>query len=116
VLELSDDGRFATNPQRVERREELSTFLGDAIAAWDRAPLVEALVAADVAAGPVNSVGEGVAMMGSGWVDEVAGVRLPPSPIHLGGAVQGARRPPPLLGEHTDEILAEVRDGATAGA
>jgi crotonobetainyl-CoA:carnitine CoA-transferase CaiB-like acyl-CoA transferase len=29
------------------------------------------------------------------------------SPIHLDGAGRGSRRPPPLLGEHTEEVLAE---------
>jgi formyl-CoA transferase/CoA:oxalate CoA-transferase len=112
VLGLTDDGRFATNPLRVERRGELTAFLGAAIAAWDRASLVEALVAADIAAGPVNSVAEAVSMMGPGWVEETGGVRLPPSPIRIGESVPSARRAPPLLGEHTDEVLAELAGGA----
>jgi crotonobetainyl-CoA:carnitine CoA-transferase CaiB-like acyl-CoA transferase len=29
------------------------------------------------------------------------------SPIHLDGAGRGSLRPPPLLGEHTDEVLGE---------
>ena len=35
------------------------------------------------------------------------------SPIHLSDAGRGSRRPPPLLGEHTQEVLAE-RLGLTA--
>jgi crotonobetainyl-CoA:carnitine CoA-transferase CaiB-like acyl-CoA transferase len=116
VLGLADDGRFATNPRRVERRGDLTAFLASAIASWDRATLVDALLAADVAAGPVNSVAEAVEMMGTDWVEEVGGIRLPPSPIRLGGDRLGARRAPPLLGQHTAEMLAELGDTGTDGA
>ncbi len=108
VLGLTDDGRFATNPKRIEHRDELTSLLAGAIGEWDRAALVDALVAADVAAGPVNSLAEAVAMMGPGWVDVIDGVRLPPSPIRFGDAAAGARRAPPLLGEHTAEVLADL--------
>src|SRR6188508_916333 len=44
ILQLTDaDGRFATNARRVDAREELAAWLGEAIAAWDRGALVEAL-------------------------------------------------------------------------
>ena len=109
VLGLADDGRFATNPQRVASREELAAWLGEAIAPWERAALVTALAAVDVAAGPVSSVAEAVDMMGAEWIQEVGGVSVPPSPIHIGEGVLRARRPPPLLGQHTDEVLAGLR-------
>jgi crotonobetainyl-CoA:carnitine CoA-transferase CaiB-like acyl-CoA transferase len=77
-----------------------------------RDELVAALLRADVPAGPVLSVGEAVASMeaahGGGWVDEVDGVRLAPSPIQLGGRPLPLRRAPPRLGEHTDEVLTEA--------
>ena len=109
VLGLADDGRFATNPQRIARHDELAPWLGAAVAEWDRAALVRALATADVPAGPVNSVAEAVAALGPDWLQAVDGGRLPPSPIRLGGDALGLRRPPPTLGEHTDEVLGELR-------
>jgi len=105
VLGLTDDGRFASNPQRVGRRAELAAWLGRAIAPRSRDDLVGALMAADVPAGPVNSVPQALAAMGDRWVEEIAGMRLAPSPIRIDGAASPPRRPPPLLGEHTAEVL-----------
>ncbi len=109
VLGLPDaDGRYATNPQRVELRDELVPWLAAATAEWDRDELLAALAAADVPAGPVRGVGEAVAAMGEGWVSDVDGVRVTPGPILLDGARAPIRRPPPRLGEHTDEVLAAL--------
>ena len=108
VLDLPDDRRFATNPQRVARRDELVAWVGEAVAGWDRAALADALTAADVPAGPVNSVAEAVAALGPDWVQAIDGERLPPSPIRLGRDALTVRRAPPRLGEHTAEILREA--------
>ena len=109
VLGLADaDGRFATNAMRVDARAELAAWLGAAIGTWDRASLVAALGDADVPAGPVNTVREAVAAMGEGWVREIDGVRLSPGPLRVDGQLTPIRRPPPRLGAHTDEILAEL--------
>ena len=79
-----------------------------AIGPWERASLVDALAAADVPAGPVNSVPEALASMGDGWVQELDGVRLAPGPLRVEGQLTPLRRPPPRLGEHTDEVLREL--------
>jgi crotonobetainyl-CoA:carnitine CoA-transferase CaiB-like acyl-CoA transferase len=106
VLGLDDtDGRYVTNPMRVGRRADLAGWLGEAIAPWPRADLVAALTAADVPAGPVNSVSEAVRAMGGGWTESVDGMRLAPSAIRIDGVAPPPRRPPPLLGEHTREVL-----------
>ena len=108
VLHLADDSRFATNPQRVARRAELIPILAARIAERGRDELVAALLAADVPAGPVNTVAEATTAMGPGWIREIDGVRLPPSPIRIAGAELPIKRRPPRLGEHTLEILREV--------
>jgi crotonobetainyl-CoA:carnitine CoA-transferase CaiB-like acyl-CoA transferase len=109
VLGLTDaDGRFATNSLRVAEREELAAWLAEAIASRERAPLVAALADADVPAGPVNSVPEAVAAMGEGWVGELEGVQLAPGPLRVEGELTPMRRPPPRLGEHTDEVLSAL--------
>lgn len=109
VLGLDDvDGRFGTNPQRVAGRAELAGWLGGAVASWERAPLVDALASADVPAGPVNTVGEALGAMGESWTQAVDGVEMPPSPIRMDGRTPVARLAPPLLGEHTEAILANL--------
>ena len=105
VLGLAEDRRFGTNAQRIGAREELAAWLGAAIARSGRDELLDALAAADVPAGPVNSVPEAIAAIGDGWVQRVDGIALPPSPIHVDGASSPVRLPPPRLGEHTDEVL-----------
>jgi crotonobetainyl-CoA:carnitine CoA-transferase CaiB-like acyl-CoA transferase len=109
VLGLADaDGRFATNERRVTDREDLAAWLGDAIGGWERAALVDALANADVPAGAVNTVPEALAAMGDAWIQEIDGVRIAPGPLRVDGGLTPLRRPPPRLGEHTAEVLAEL--------
>ena len=112
TLGLAHDGRFATNADRLRLRDELIPWVGAAIAERRRDELVEALWAADVPAGPVLPVSEAVAAVERAqrgpWVQEVDGMKLAPSPLRIDGARAPIRRPPPLLGEHTDEILREL--------
>jgi crotonobetainyl-CoA:carnitine CoA-transferase CaiB-like acyl-CoA transferase len=109
VLGVDDaDGRYATNAMRVEARDELAAWLGAAIGSWERAELVAALGDAGVPAGPVNTVPEAVAAMGEGWIRDVEGIRLAPGPLRVEGELTPVRRPPPRLGEHTEEVLAEL--------
>jgi crotonobetainyl-CoA:carnitine CoA-transferase CaiB-like acyl-CoA transferase len=111
VLGLEDgDDRFATNPQRLERRTEVIDLLRAAIVRRGRGELLVALAAADVPAGPVNRVSEAVAMLerDGPWTQEVGGVRTAPNPIRLDGGRLPARLPPPRLGEHTAEVMAAL--------
>jgi formyl-CoA transferase len=55
-------------------------------------------------------------MEGDEGVCAASKMRLVGSPIRMSGAPTGVRRPPPRLGEHTEEILAEARDHATVAA
>ncbi|HUH17533.1 MAG TPA: CoA transferase [Methylomirabilota bacterium] len=109
VLGLEDSGgRYATNPARVAARPELAAWLGQRTALRDRDELVEALQAADVPAGPVNSVSEAVAAMGPGWTRSLDGIQLVPSPIRVGDASPAPRLAPPRLGEHTEAVLRDL--------
>ena len=112
VLHLPVDERFATNPDRVTHRGELVSWLAAAIVGRGRDELVAALGAADVPAGPVNRVSEALATMRAldpaGWTQEVDGRQLPPDPIRVDGERLALRLAPPLLGEHTEPLLAEA--------
>ncbi len=109
VLGLTDpEGRYATNAARVERREELVPWLAAAIGERGRDELVAALTAQDVPAGPVLGVGEAIRTMGLTWVSERDGIAVTPGPILVEGELGPIRRPPPRLGEHTDEIVSGI--------
>jgi len=85
--------------------------LAPRIAEWRRDELLAALTAADVPGSPVHSVGEAATAMRQvepDWVTTLDGIQLPASPIRVDGARLPIARPPPRLGEHTDEILGEI--------
>ncbi|HET7703084.1 MAG TPA: CoA transferase [Candidatus Limnocylindrales bacterium] len=111
---LADDPRFATNGARVENRRELVATLAARFEERTSAEWLAALDAADVPAGPINDV---ASAFDSPWaaaatVDldhPVLGpTRQVAPPFVLSGTPATVRTPPPLLGEQTDEILAEL--------
>jgi len=110
------EARYAKNKGRVEHRDELLATLARIFAEWKRADLVALLDPAGVPCGPINSVPEVFADPQirhrgmridiehplSGTVPQVA------SPMRFEQAPLVHDRPPPLLGEHTDEVLREI--------
>jgi crotonobetainyl-CoA:carnitine CoA-transferase CaiB-like acyl-CoA transferase len=112
VLDLEPDGRFAGNEGRLAARDELVSRLAVRIGERGRDELVAALTAADVPAGPVNTVSEALASMEAAhdgeWTQAVDGIRLAPAPIRIDGQRLPLRAPPPTLGADTDEILREI--------
>jgi crotonobetainyl-CoA:carnitine CoA-transferase CaiB-like acyl-CoA transferase len=123
VLDQSDwpkDERFATNAQRVRNIAELSTMLRDAFAEWEREKLIAALDAAGVPCGAINSVADVFkdpqvkARSMLQHVPHPAGVDVPQvaSPMRFADAPLQTRSAPPLLGQHSDEILAELGYGS----
>jgi crotonobetainyl-CoA:carnitine CoA-transferase CaiB-like acyl-CoA transferase len=115
VSELAGDERFATNAGRVENREELIPLLERRFRERSAEDWLEALDAAGVPCGKVRSVTDALAAAaGSGRpatmkVEHAAAgpLELVASPI-WGAVDPGSSRPPPLLGEHTAEVLAEL--------
>jgi crotonobetainyl-CoA:carnitine CoA-transferase CaiB-like acyl-CoA transferase len=112
--ELADDERFATNEARVRHRSELIPLLTDVFRGRSADEWLGALDAAGVPCAPVRSLNEvfeapeGAAMVQQ-VEDPARGVlRLIASPLKLDGSPPPARRVPPTLGEHTDEVLREL--------
>jgi crotonobetainyl-CoA:carnitine CoA-transferase CaiB-like acyl-CoA transferase len=114
--DLTDDPRYATNPDRVRHRDTLIPRITGALAARGCAEWTERLNAAGVPAGPVNTVPAALdqpQVVAREMVVElehpVAGLlRMLGTPLKLSAQPASIRRPPPVLGQHTDEILAEV--------
>jgi crotonobetainyl-CoA:carnitine CoA-transferase CaiB-like acyl-CoA transferase len=112
---MADDPKFAVNIQRVKNRRELEAALEDAIGKQDREPLLKVLEDAGVPATPVNTVDQVMndpQTAARAMIERVVHPRLGEIPV-VGTPVKfsrmraGVRRSAPLLGQHTDEILAE---------
>jgi len=114
--ELVDDPRFSTNPLRVSHRDELLPLVADAMASRTSAQWVELLDAAGVPVGPIQTVDEVVTdpqVLARGMVGEVehptAGtLRTIGCPVRLTATPPQVRTAPPTLGQHTDDVLAEL--------
>ena len=106
---LAQDPRFATNASRVAHRDELTAVLTEALAAQDAAEWIELLQQAGVPAGPVNDVAEAFALaegLGLEPIDETGGVRTARPAARFADTPSSIRRPPPQLGEHSNELRA----------
>jgi crotonobetainyl-CoA:carnitine CoA-transferase CaiB-like acyl-CoA transferase len=114
--ELADDPRYATNPDRVRNRDTLIPLITETLAARGCAEWTDLLNAAGVPAGPVNTVPAALEQPQVAAREMVVEVEHPVagtlkmlgSPLKLSAQPTSIRRPPPVLGEHTDEILAEA--------
>lgn len=119
VSELADDSRFARNTDRMANRAELIEELERVFVTSTREHWVETLLEAGVPAGPINDYAEAVAADHTIAREMVMDVPHPVEgsyrslgfPVKLSGTPQRVNRPPPLLGEHTREILAELDRG-----
>ncbi len=113
--ELADDERFATNAGRVENRRELIPLLQERLRGRPAEEWVEALDAAGVPVGEVRTVPDALAAAARAGRPATLSVEHPSAgPLELvaspiwGATDPSAATPPPLLGEHTAEVLGEL--------
>jgi crotonobetainyl-CoA:carnitine CoA-transferase CaiB-like acyl-CoA transferase len=113
---LATDARFATNGDRVEHRDELIPLLAERFATRPSSEWLGLLDDAGIPAGPIldlpaafsspqaEALGARVELEhpSLGAVDQVG------IPFELSATPATIRLPPPILGEHSDEILAEA--------
>ena len=114
--EVASDARFARNADRVRHRDVLVPLLARIIKAQSRRHWLTALEAAQVPCGPINDLAEVFADpqvaardMTVDLEHPLSGhVKLVASPIRLSDTPVRYRRAPPLLGQHTREVLLEL--------
>ena len=114
LSELSSDERFASNSGRVEHRGELVPLLAERFRSRSAEEWLAELDAAGVPAGKVRSVPDALAAAAEAGRPATVTVDHPTAgPLDLvaspiWGATRRSPAPPPLLGQHTAEILAEL--------
>lgn len=114
--DLAIDSRFTTNPARVEHRAELVPIIETAFRKRTTGDWLALLEEIGVPASPVNSVAQALnhpQVAARQMVEEVAHpalgfVKMVSSPLKLSATPPTIRRHPPMLGEHTREILEEI--------
>ena len=110
---LADDPRFATNPARIEYRDALIPLLAAMVKEKTKVEWISLLESVGVPCGPINNlqeVFENEQVVARGiqlnMPHPTAGsMKLVASPMRLSKTPVTMRMPPPLLGEHTEEIL-----------
>ena len=114
--DLASEPRFVKNADRVRHRAELVPMLEAVMKTRPKADWLTALEAAKVPCGAINSLDEVFADpqvqargMVTHWQHPLrADLPLVSSPIKLEKTPVRTDRPPPMLGQHTDEVLGEL--------
>jgi glutaryl-CoA transferase len=113
VAGLIDDGRFATNRQRVSGYDSLRPFVAERLKERPRQHWIDALTAAGVPCGSVRTFDElfadpqidareMIAMVEHATIGPLKALGVPVKLSETPGAI---RTPPPTLGQHTDSVL-----------
>ena len=121
--EWASDARYATNPLRVKHREVLIPDLQAVTRTRTTAAWIALLEDKAVPCGPINDIAQafddeqvksrGLAVtMQRDAGDGIASIVGVASPLRLQTTPPVLRRAPPALGQHTDEVLAELGMGA----
>ena len=113
--ELADDPRYADNASRIENRAGLIDALQASLLEKTTREWLDAFAAGSVPAGPINDIGDVLSNAHARErelvrrIDNGAGESVPfvSNPVDFGDTPVCYRRAPPLLGEHTDEVLQE---------
>ena len=112
----ADDERFATNPERARHRTLLVPLIAAVLATNTVAHWHAAFDAAGVPSGPINGFAEVFAdpqivhREVLTHMDHPTAGRVPQvaNPVHFSSTPVDYQRPPPLLGQHTEEVLRDV--------
>jgi crotonobetainyl-CoA:carnitine CoA-transferase CaiB-like acyl-CoA transferase len=116
IEEVARDERFASNADRVANRRELIPLLEEPLRDRSAAEWMEVLEKHQIPCAPVNTMAQALSdpqLLANGMVrtidhPDLGKIHQLGSPYTFNGRVAAIRRPPPRLGEHTAELLAEV--------
>jgi crotonobetainyl-CoA:carnitine CoA-transferase CaiB-like acyl-CoA transferase len=118
-VDWADDPRFRTIDLRLQNEDALDEMLGRRCAEFKRDDLVERLVAADVLTAPVNDIPEVVEdpqirhnnMIVETPHPKLGPIRVTGVPLQMSATPGSVRLSPPMHGQHTEELLAELGYG-----
>jgi succinate--hydroxymethylglutarate CoA-transferase len=123
VLDVSwiTQPRFQSNADRVRHRDELIPLLQDVFARFDQRHLLAVMAKHDIPSAPINNLAQVFAdeqVVASGIVKTlqhplVGEMRVTGSPVHFSETPTQISMPPPLLGQHTQEVLQRVLGTST---
>jgi formyl-CoA transferase len=113
--DIAQDPRYSTNPLRVENRDTLVEALQEVFETREAQHWLEACYKAGIPSGPINrieQVFEHPQVIANQMLVEVdhplaSALKMAGIPYQLSETPATVRMPPPLLGQHTDEILRE---------
>jgi crotonobetainyl-CoA:carnitine CoA-transferase CaiB-like acyl-CoA transferase len=119
---LLADPRFATNPIRVQNRQLVTDTLTPVMKSKTTAEWIDALEALKIGCGPINTLEQVFAdphVQAREMVVEMAHgsgetVKVIANPVKLSATPPSYRSPPPVLGEHTEDVLASVLKMSTS--
>jgi crotonobetainyl-CoA:carnitine CoA-transferase CaiB-like acyl-CoA transferase len=114
--DLADDERFDSNAKRMENRVELRRLMEKQLTERPASEWLERINAAGVPATPIYNIGESLdsdivhalRMIAPIEHPKIGTLNLIGPPLSIGGKGEWLRRPPPLLGEHTAEVMQEA--------
>jgi crotonobetainyl-CoA:carnitine CoA-transferase CaiB-like acyl-CoA transferase len=113
--EWAGDPRYAKNPERIANREALDAMIIAVLREHDAQTWIDRLTAGGIPCGRINSVAQALAAPHTAARDMVRTVKHPTAgdvrmlgiPFRLHGTPASIRRPPPTLGQHTEQVLRE---------
>jgi len=115
LSELAESPSFRTYADRQANRAACDAAIEIATAAWERAALLAQLDRHDVPCGPVLNVAESIDLAHSIAPEMIVEFDIPNvgrvaalgSPVRFSSGPNPPFRPPPALGQHTNEVLAQ---------
>jgi crotonobetainyl-CoA:carnitine CoA-transferase CaiB-like acyl-CoA transferase len=113
--EWAGDPRYAKNPERIAHREALDAMIIAVLGEHDAQTWIDRLTAGGIPCGRINSVAQALSAPHTAARDMVRTVKHPTAgevrmlgiPFRLHGTPATIRRPPPTLGQHTEQVLRE---------